>query len=387
MLALLVIVIIVLLTMAQFYLKSKAMTSFGTMMASIFGFVLTFSYYEPAAGFLIGKGYGGQWAQPAVFAVLFIVCFAIFRVITDLIWDPDADFGAVATKVAAVACGLATGLIISGVLLISLALMPSAARYPYPRFGDGQTAVSDIRSAKRPAISADGLVSGLFSWMSKGSLSSGRSFAVYHPGFLDQLHLNGYKARDGVWRVAGRDAVTVPRKGLRRLDSEGESLVIVRMDLKRGDIKQGGASNSKGEVSFIPGQVRLVCKKQGGSDTRGAGTAFYPQGRIIARRPDPEGKARPLSGPMAGRMLMPYTLDEVITLANEDFKGQRASVDMAFQIPSGMTPVLLQFKDNVVVSVDAVQPASEETEDALSGGGSPQVEGGGRPQRPADPNS
>ena len=90
---------------------------------------------------------------------------------------------------------------------------------------------------------------------------------------------------------------------------------------------------------------------------------------------------------MAGRMLMPYTLDEVITLANEDFKGQRASVDMAFQIPSGMTPVLLQFKDNVVVSVDAVQPASEETEDALSGGGSPQVEGGGRPQRPADPNS
>ncbi|MBE0536710.1 MAG: CvpA family protein [Phycisphaerae bacterium] len=393
MLALLVIVIIVLLTVAQFYLKNKAMTSFGTMMASIFGFVLAFSYYEPLAGLLIGKGYGGQWAQSGIFFILFVLSFAVFRVLTDVLWDPDADFGAVATQATAVVCGLATGLIISGVFLITLAMMPASPKYPYPRFGDGQTAISEIRSAKKPLISADGLVSGLFSWMSKGSLSSSKSFAVYHTGFLDQLHLNGYKARSGVDRVAGKDSISVPKKGLRRLDGENENLTVVRMEVKRGGIKQGGAANAKGDVSFMPGQVRLVCKG-GESNTRGSGTAFYPEGRVVSRRSAPQGQGKPLTGVMNGRVLMTHTLDEVLTLSKDDFgTGNRAHVDLAFQIPSGMTPVLLEFKDNVVVSVGGVEPASAEAEAALEGGasngdsGTSDTSSSAGAGRPRDPNS
>jgi hypothetical protein len=390
MLVLLVIVIIVLLAMAQFYLKSKAMTSFATMMAAIFGSVLAFSYYEPVSGFLIARGQGGQWAQAGIFIVLFIFSFGLLRVLADVIWDPDTDFGAIATKVSAVVCGLATGLIISGVVVVALAMTPSAAKWPYPRFGDGQTAISDVRSAKRPPIGADGLVCGLFSWMSKGSLSSSRSFAVYHTGFLDQLHLNGYKAKGGVSRVAGKDAITVPRKGLRRLDGDNDNLTAVRMEVRRGSIKQGGAGEGKDGVSFMLGQVRLVCKKQGADNTRGAGEAVYPEGRIVPRRSDPEGKGKALTGVMSGRVMMPGTLDEVVTFTNDDFtRSGRAALDLAFQIPSGMQPVLLEFKDNVVVSVGGVEPASEETEAALREGGA-STDGGGdssQPQRPRDPNS
>ena len=50
-----------------------------------------------------------------------------------------------------------------------------------------------------------------------------------------------------------------------------------------------------------------------------------------------------------------------------------------------MTPVLLQFKDNVVVRVGAVETASEETEAVLRGEGGT-TDNSGRPERPSDPN-
>jgi len=390
MLAFLITIIVVLLTMAQFYLKNKTMTSFATMIAAIFGFALAFSYYEPAAGYLISKGYGGNWAYAGILVVLFIVCFAVFRVLADLVWNPEVEFHPITTKASAIVCGLFTGLFISGVVLVALGMTPTGAKWPYARFGDGTASISGAQSAKGPLLAADGLVAGLFSWMSKGSLSSGKSFAVYRADYLDQIHLNGYKAKEGVSRIAGKDAVTVPGKGLRQLDASNEDLLVLRMEIKRGDVKDGGASNSGNEVSFTPGQVRLICKKQGSANTRGTGTAVYPQSRLLPRRSAPREGGTALTGVMAGQVAVPLTLDQVITIPKEDFKsGQRARLDLAFRIPQGMTPVLLQFKDNVVVSVPAAEPASEETEVALREGSSPPAENG-RQQRqdwPRDPNS
>ncbi|HPD45915.1 MAG TPA: CvpA family protein [Anaerohalosphaeraceae bacterium] len=385
MLILLEILIIILLTMAQFYLKNKAMTSFVTMMASIFGLIVAFAYYEPVAGFLIDKGYGGQWAQSGIFFVLFIVTSAIIRTLGDLVWDPDVEFAPAVTKGAAAVCGLVTGLIIAGMVHVSVAMTPGTAKQPYKRFGDGQSAITNVSNAKKPPIAADGMVSGLFSWISKGSLSSSKSFAVYHAGYLDQLHLNRYKTKAGVYRVAGKTAISVPRKGLRRLEGD-DNLIIVRMEVKRGDIKSGGASAGKGDVTFMLGQVRLICKKQGAENTRGAGTAIYPEGRVVSKRDDPENKDRALTGLMSGRVVTASTLDEVVTLGSNAFKGSQAPVDLAFKVPAGMTPVLLQFKDNVVVSVPAVEAISQETEAALSGEAAPSDSGGARPAQPSDPN-
>ena len=230
-------------------------------------------------------------AQAGIFIVFFIFGFGVFRVLTDVIWDPDADFGGIANKVAAVVCGLITGLIISGVVLVAVAMTPTAARWPYARFGDGEAAIRDVQSAKGPLISADGLVSGLFSWMSKGSLSSSRSFAVYHTGYLDQLHLNKYKAKAGVYRIAGKDAISVPKKGLRRLDADNESLTIVRMEVKRGDIKAGG-QHFKGRGLVHVGSGAAGVQEASADNTRGAGTAVYPQGALFRDDWTPKTRAR-----------------------------------------------------------------------------------------------
>lgn len=381
------ILIVVLLSVAHFYLKSGALVSFATFVGAIFGVIVAFTYYEPLAGQLLSRGYGGQWALPGIYVLLFVLTFAVFRAAADLIFAQDIELHIVITKTTAVICGMLTGVIISGVMIIALAMAPTSAKWPYARLGDGQRAVTvaNIRSPANPLIRADSFVTSLFSWMSRGSLSSNRSFAVYHTDFLNQVHLNNYKAKEKVYTVAGYSAVSVPKKGVRQLDSDNDNLTVVRMEVKNTDIKKGGARDPKGDVAFTLGQVRLICKPNGQTDTRGSAIAIYPEGRVVSRRAaDKEADKKNLTGAMSGRVLEKHSLDEIIKLV----RGAGTRVDLAFKVPSGMEGVLLEFKQNVVVSVPASVPASEEAERLLNSAGRKSPVGGGRGTTgPGDPNT
>ncbi len=397
MFAMILILIVVLLSVAHFYLKSGALVSFATFVGAVFGIIVAFTYYEPLAGQLLSRGYGGQWALPVIYVLLFVLTFAVFRAAADLIFAQDIELHTLITKTTAVICGTLTGLIISGVMIIALAMAPTSAKWPYSRLGDGQAAVTvaSIRSPANPLIRADGFVTSLFSLISRGSLSSRKSFAVYHTDFLNQVHLNNYKAKaeEKVYTVAGKSAVSVPKKGVRKLDSDNDNLTVVRMNVKNADIKSGGARGAEGDVTFTLGQVRLICKKNGQIDTRGSAIAIYPEGRVVSRRAaDKEADKKDLTGAMSGRVLEKRSLDEIIKLDRDDFKignrGADARVDLAFKVPSGMEGVLLEFKQNVAVSVPASVPASEEAERLLNSAGRESPAGGGRGiPGPGDPNT
>ncbi len=307
----------------------------------------------------------------------------------------DVELGNVITKMTAIVCGIVTGLIISGVVLVALAMAPISAKWPYARLGDGESAVTvaNLGSPSKPMIRADGIVTGLFDWISRGSLSSKKSFAVYHTDFLNQVHLNNYKAKKKVYTVAGKSAVSVPKKGVRKLDGDNDNLTVVRMEVKNADVKKGGARGAEGDVTFTLGQIRLICKPKGQTDTRGSATAVYPEGRVVSRRTaDKEADKKDLTGAMSGRVLEKRSLDEIIKLDREEFKiGSRsvdARVDLAFKVPSGMEGVLLEFKQNVAVNVPASVPASEEAERLLNSAGRKSPAGGGPAiTGPGDPNT
>ncbi len=394
MLAIVLILIIVILSVAHFYLKSGALVSFATFAAAVFGVIVAFAYYEPLTNMLLSRGYGGQWASAGIYVVLFVLTFAVIRTAVDFMFGQDVELGNVITKVTAIVCGILTGLIISGVVLVALAMAPTPAKWPYARLGDGKSAVTvaNIRSPGKPLIRADGIVTELFSWISRGSLSSKKSFAVYHTGFLNQIHLNNYKAKEKVYTVAGKSAVSVPKKGVRKLDSDNDNLTVVRMKVKNADVKKGGARDADGDVAFTLGQIRLICKPNGQTDTRGSATAVYPEGRVVSRRTaDKDVDKKNLTGAMSGRVLEKRSLDEIIELDRQEFKignrGADARVDLAFKVPSGMEGVLLEFKQNVAVNVPASVPASEDAERLLnSAGGKSSAGGGPAITRPRDPN-
>ncbi len=66
MFAMILILIIVLLSVAHFYLKSGALVSFATFAAAVFGVIVAFTYYEPLTNMLLSRGYGLQWAATGI---------------------------------------------------------------------------------------------------------------------------------------------------------------------------------------------------------------------------------------------------------------------------------------------------------------------------------
>ena len=359
------VVVILLLSTAYFYLKSPVIASFAMLISSIVAAIVSFSYYELLADMLVNAGHGGQWAHPGCFAVLFVVAFIVLRVACDHLVGANIDFGVLITRSTAVICGLLTGMIASGILVITIAMMPFSPKWPYARFEVNRSlTVSNIRNANKSFLNTDGLASGLFSWISKGSMSSKKSFAVYHADFLNQIHLNrltpeAKKDEPGTSRpppppggksgtgrpiiVASSKAINVSKTGLTRRE---DGRAVVEMNISGKKIVNGGAADENRIVSFTLSQVSLVCKeKNQPSNTTGSGVAVYPEKYILGEK----------------RNTDEVSLGERITFSRSDFKGAggRAPIKMVFNVPDSMRPVLLRFKQNAVVGLPEKSTAEE----------------------------
>jgi len=328
------IILISILCVSHLYLKSSTPRSFAAAIAAVIAVIAALGYYEIASAILISKGHGGQWVQPAVFVIIFVTVLAVTKYLADYLLPRDVDFGQLPARLTGVVCGVIAGVVISGALFIALAMSPLALKWPYARFEQNNI---NITSPKSSLLNSDGIVATLFGWISKGSMSSGKSFAVYHANFIDQLHLNRHKASDGVYMITAAEAVVLPKKdGVRIENVDQRSYTIVRMGIRGGEIDGGGAMDKDGRVSFTPSQVRILCKqKDQAEDMTGSARPVYPEAQLLDNE------------------LIPVRLDETINVARDEFEsvstyGRVAWIDLAFRVPANMTPVLLEFKQNAV---------------------------------------
>lgn len=356
------IILIILLTISYFYLKCPVLKSFATAMAATLGLIIAFSYYEGLADMLISRGRVVQWAQGIVFFLLFVLSFALVRTGTDYVVGANISFGEVSTKITAVVAGLLTGMIISGVFVITVTMLPVRMSVPYARFGEEINA----RDPDKLMLNADGFVAGFFGWVSKGSLSCGKSFDSLHPDYVDGLHLNRvkpieqeYDRRRGetpdpikVLRTASSESIFLPKKyGVRTKDIDDHSQIVVKVGIRGREIADGGASDEEGNVSFALSQVRLICKAKGAAaGTSGSSIVVYPDKYKLAGKPLAQNPG----------------LDEVISFSRSDFNKKReAWIDIAFNVPDNMQAVFLEFKNNTIVELPKQVESSSEVEREL----------------------
>lgn len=346
------IILISILCVSHLYLKSSAPRSFAAAIAAVVAVIAALGYYEIASATLISKGHGGQWVQPAIFVIIFVTVLVVTKLLADFLLPRDVDFGQLPARIAGVLCGGVAGVVISGALFIAIAMSPVALKWPYARFEQGNI---NITSPKSSLLNSDGIVADLFAWISKGSMSSGKSFAVYHANFIDQLHLNRHKASDGVYMITAAEAIVVPKKdGVRTFDIDQRTFTIVRMGIKGGEIDSGGAMDKDGDVSFTLSQVRILCKqKDQAEDMTGSARPVYPEAQLLNNE------------------LIPVRLDKTINVARGAFEsvstyGRVAWIDLAFRVPADMTPVLLEFKQNAVATLPKAVIGTEEI-DSLPG--------------------
>ncbi|MHC5144415.1 MAG: hypothetical protein ACYSOX_02145, partial [Planctomycetota bacterium] len=122
--SLVIVILVLLLTLAFFYLKCSMMQSLMTLWSAVLTTIVAFSYYEWVANLFISRGYAPNFALCGSFTVLFVVIFASLRALSELLITTPVDLGNVVKLPVALVCGLLTGIIFSGNLLVALGLLP-----------------------------------------------------------------------------------------------------------------------------------------------------------------------------------------------------------------------------------------------------------------------
>jgi hypothetical protein len=346
---LIIIILVLLLSLALFYLKCSLMQSIMTLWSAILATIIAFSYYEWAADFLISRGKGMEWALAGCFVVLFVFAFVIFRAVSDLLAPGSVDLGDSVKLSVSLICGFLTGLIISGNLLVVLGLAPMQGTMSYSRFDPSVPVV--LSSPRKPMLNPDGFVAGLYSWISSGSMSSGKSFGVLHTDYLSQIHLNTLKAKEQVASVCSSEALILPtgktKKPVRYKTIDDRQLTIVRAGVRANMVEDGGAANKFGMLDFFPAQIRMIVRDSGGK-----ATVLHPVGILK------NGRA------------VKWELNQIIKPDQGEVKNRIYWVDLAFECSKDKKPVLLSFKQNAIVELPEAVDSTPEIERALDDEGS-----------------
>ena len=329
------------------YLKGTLVKSFAAVIIAICASVAAFGYFELLAGVFVSRSDNGSfaslipWAQPLSFLLLFVLAFAVLQTILAQLLRKPIDLGFLPERIGRVVFGIFLGLILSGLLLTTLAMAPLPNKYPYERFNAGRP---DADRPNMVLLNVDGFATGWFNMLSNGSFSGKRSFAALHPAFVDQSFLNRIQATDGVPLITGSQAIEVPTGKEKAVwlapedlkdsvgkplpQKTGHNLTIVRVGIRKKALKDGG--------KFTVSQLRLICKERDIAKDPFAGKAIniYPVGYLKT----------------ADRLQISELSDQ-IELNAADFEGLVRPIDFAFSVPDDFVPVFLAFKQNNIVQL------------------------------------
>jgi len=349
--------------------------------AMIAGFA-AFGFFDLLAKHLVKYSPGiAVWAPMICFLLLFVLVFAILQAAAMQIGKEKVDFGKLPEQIGRPVAGVILGYIVTGHVLVAAAMAPLPSQYPYARF-DGRN--PNPANPSKALLSPDGFVSSLFGTVSAGSLSplgEPRSFAMLHAGFVDRLYLNRAGGKD-VPLMTETEAIKVPSKdgvweapeNLRDAEGKpvssqaGRNLMLVRVEIRKAALKDAG--------KFTLSQFRLVCGPKTAAGVMAAkGEAVYPAGYIGA-----------------GNRLQTKPLGEVISVEASKVSGESLTIDLAFQVPTGLTPALIEFKRNNVAKVSAVASAENAPQPIPFGAPAPQPQAAPEPEaqpqaeQPAQPS-
>lgn len=338
---------------AYFYLKCNIVTSLTNVLAALLGCILAFSYYEQLAGLLASEKWAVIWIQSAAFLLIFFFGFLFIRVLSGFLAKSDFEVNKIAKLSVTILCGILTGVIVSGVLLVALALSPLPPGAIYSRYHINQPIYVAI--SYPPAINADGFVASFYSWISRGALSSKKSFAVLHADYLSRIHLNRYALDEEVPAVCSPKAIKLPGGNVQPVRlwdfPDQPRMTVVRLGISGNPIAKGGAAGNDGTISLVPAQIRLITKDQNQAKTMtGLAEVVYPSGRVQ-------------NGVFETLNLNQKMSEQVKNLGPD----RTVWMDLAFQVPAGRQAILLSFKENAIIELPKPVPTSEEIENALDG--------------------
>jgi hypothetical protein len=310
----LIVILVIISTVAFVYLKSSVIKAFVLLINVIVSAAVAFAYFETLGRIIIGYDLVIAWVLPASLIVIFALTLAILNAIGAKLAPADIYLSEFADKIIRSLIAAFVGLAIAGVILTAVALMPISTQLPYERFSP--TVTSFTEPDKQLILNADGFITAVSSWLSRGSLSGQKSFAVFHPDFLNEIYLDRIGTDSQNSPVAGSSAVSVSAAW----DSETD-LVSSSDNQPLNERGRPIIVKAVTEGSFTMSQVRLISKAAGfDNDYTGTAEVAWPIGYITS-----------------GNAVDKKNLSEKVTMRQLDF---------VFYITPGTVPVMLQYKLN-----------------------------------------
>ncbi|PKL50887.1 MAG: hypothetical protein CVV39_00795 [Planctomycetes bacterium HGW-Planctomycetes-1] len=347
MLAELIVIVVILATVGFIYVKGSTIKSFTLLMNALIGSTAALSFFETAGRLILGYGYGGEWVFGGTFIVIFVLVFLLLNVLAEKLAPENVHFGDFPDIAVRSFISIFTGLVIAGAVLIAAALMPIGTKLPYGRFNPQNKNLRPTQPDKGLILNADGFTASLASWFSRGSISGKKSLAVFHPDFINEIHLNRIGINKNNTIITGNQAVEVkaawlaPAELVSASDNQplsppsGKKIVIVRTGISNRNIKDGGAMPESGTMSFTTSQIRLSCKaNESANDLTGSAELAFPIGFI-----------------RKGNVVEIQNLTNEINLTSKDFSGGKKWYDFVFYISADSVPVMIQFKLNSAAQI------------------------------------
>lgn len=366
----LVVLLIALGCAALQFFKGTLVKAFIAIIIAIISGIVSFAFFESAANMIISRGESGTllsiapWAQTLCFILIYIVVFALLQTGAISLLHEQIDFGELPEYIGRAVCGLLLGFVISGFLLTALAMGPLPLNYPYQRFDKSRFKPDDPKGV---LLNPDGFATGLFSLVSKGSLSGKRSFAAIHPNYLDQLFFNRLLKTESMSIISSKfPAITVPREAAvwdapKAISDQANALI--------GELRSGGGRIKTADNKTVPlpvstdgGDIKIVrveiLRRAFKGDSKINGAAFnLSQLRLICTRRS-SGQDR-----LAGDAINVYpighlkTADQIqvaseVRIKTQEFNNENERpIDLVFNVPGGYDPVLVEYKMNSIVEV------------------------------------
>lgn len=255
-------------------------SAFLHMLCVLAAGAVAFAVYEPLTLLLLSqapdRGFGTIFRDTAhgiSLGMSFALSLAILRVVVDKAVPNNLKFNDNVEYIGAGVCGLATGIVTVGFVLMSLSLMRFGPDKPVQGLvfteegGGARGSVVRNSSPFRPYV--DEWTAQAYSWMSRGTLATGDSLAKWHPNF----HEEG-------------SAMRTTFAGQSRNSSKPEEFKLIQW-YALGDIDRGGSISTLMKDRWQPGLNQRVIGLDGEEISNG-----YVAGIVV----EFDAQARELGG-------------------------------------------------------------------------------------------
>lgn len=341
----LLLLVLILLTTA--YLANQGLlSSLLALATAIFSSVLAMALMEPAQG-ILGK-YQPNYARGGTFLLLFLLAFAVTRVVADIAVPKTIKLPRLINRVSGGIVGFITALVVMGTLLLGIEMLPLSNsllgfdRFPGEKVMQGDEA-GEVAAQTNVWFSPDRFVLSIWDGATRG-LSGAKTWRSVHPDLSAESY--GYRniVHAGSQRVLPADLLDVPevwatdnagelqQRGISGLTlKSGKRVVMARTVIKKGETAPHVSFDSDVNFRVAASQVRLVTNRQ---------RQYYPIGYLDQ-----------------GRRFVETTLD--LGHVVDDYVAPRgsndavATEDWVFQIDADEKPALLEMKQLARVELES----------------------------------